>query len=78
MTFKFISNKNELIRVWFSSFDDDFVLVIEEDKEYKEYKRTVRKDDNGKFFTWNKEKFYLNNYHFFTWKELKARLMNKN
>lgn len=65
---------NETIRVW--CWDDDFhnnVTVYTTDRNYD---RTIREDKNGKFFTWNKHKIYLDDWIRISMSELKQRIAN--
>lgn len=45
---------DEVIRVFWN--DDNSVTVEESNKSYR---RTIRQNENGKFFTWNHNKIYL-------------------
>lgn len=42
----------------------------------KLYKRTIREDEHGKFFTWNRNKIYLNDWIRTSMKELKQKIDN--
>lgn len=63
---------NEIIKVWVAN-DHTNVSVMNK----KSYDRTVREDKNGKFFTWNKHKIYLNDWMKTSMKELKEKIENK-
>jgi len=65
---------NEMIKVWV--WDDDFhtnVTVID-NKTNNSYDRTIREDEIGKFFTWNKNKIYLSDWIRISMKELKEKI----
>ena len=68
---------NEVIKVW--HWDDDFhtEVTVTDNKSGKCYERTIREDDDGRFFTWNKNKIYLNNWIRSSMKELKEKINNK-
>mgnify|MGYP004462121365 CR=1 FL=1 len=67
---------NEIIRVFV--WDDDFhnKVSVEDTKTRKSYDRTIREDENGKFFTWNRNKIYLNDWIKTSMKELKDKIEN--
>ena len=67
---------NEVIRVFV--WNDDFhnEVSIEDTKTRKSYDRTIREDKNGKFFTWNRNKIYLNDWIKTSMKELKEKIKN--
>lgn len=67
---------NEIIRVFV--WDDDFhnEVSVEDTKTQKSYERTIREDENGKFFTWNRNKIYLNDWIKTSMKELKEKIKN--
>ena len=50
----------EITGVWY--YDDDFHESVTVRTKDKCYDRTIREDQNGKFFTWNKCKVYLNDW----------------
>jgi len=66
--------ENEVIRVWV--WDDEFHtnVTVTDNKTCKSYDRTIREDENGKFFTWNKNKIYLNDWLRISMKELKEKI----
>lgn len=68
---------NEVVRVWV--WDDDFhtEVTVTDNKTNKGYERTIREDGNGKFFTWNKNKIYLNDWIRTSMKELKEKVDRK-
>lgn len=54
---------NEVIKVWRNNLCETTVCVETTiNGEYCEFKRTVREDKKGKFFTWNKNKIYIDNF----------------
>ena len=66
----------ETISVWV--WNDDFhteVSVVDNETK-RTFDRTIREDENGKFFTWNKNKIYLNDWIRVTMKELRERCEN--
>lgn len=67
---------NEIIRVFV--WNDDFhnEVSVEDTKTQKLYDRTIREDENGKFFTWNRNKIYLNDWIKISMKELKEKIKN--
>lgn len=67
---------NEVIRVFV--WNDDFhnEVSVEDTKTQKSYDRTIREDENGKFFTWNRNKIYLNDWIKISMKELKEKIEN--
>lgn len=75
MTYKYKCG-NEIIRVFV--WNDDFhnEVSVEDTKTRKSYDRTIREDENGKFFTWNRNKIYLNDWIKFSMKELKEKIEN--
>lgn len=75
MTYKYKCG-NEVIRVFV--WNDDFhnEVSVEDTKTRKSYDRTIREDENGKFFTWNRNKIYLNDWIKTSMKELKEKIKN--
>lgn len=69
---------DEVIRVFVWSLDDDFhkEITVEDNKRKRHYERTIRKDEKGKYFTWNKNKVYLNDWIRISIKELKKKVIN--
>lgn len=63
----------EIINV-FVWCDDFHKVVTIHDK--KLYERTIREDEHGKFFTWNRNKIYLNDWIRTSMKELKQKIDN--
>ncbi len=73
MTYKYKCG-NKIIEVW--TWDDEFHNEVEvrDRKTSKSYERTIREDENGKFFTWNRHKIYLNDWIRVSLKELKGKI----
>ena len=68
---------NEVIRVWVWNDDSRTEVSVMDNKTKKTYERTIREDEGGKFFTWNKNKIYLDNWIRITMKELKDKIDSK-
>ena len=68
---------NEVIRVWVWNDDFHTEVSVTDNKTKKTYERTIREDECGKFFTWNKNKIYLDNWIRITMKELKEKIERK-
>jgi hypothetical protein len=73
MYFRFEINNKE-IRVW--NWDDDFHTEVTV-YDNKSYDRTIRKDEKGRFFTWDKQKVYLDTYKTYSLEELMNKINNK-
>ena len=68
---------NEVIRVWRNNFCEDTVCIETNDNgKYREFKRSVREDENGKFFTWNQHKIYVDNFKKISIQSIKDKLAN--
>lgn len=65
---------NEVVRVWVWNDDFHTEVTVTDNKTNKDYERTIREDENGKFFTWNKNKVYLNDWIRTSMKELKEKV----
>lgn len=73
MNYKYdIKGKESIVWNWDDDFHDEVIL----NENNHEYLRTIRTDKNGKFFTWNKEKIYLNNFKYYTIEELNEKIDN--
>ena len=72
MMYKYKCGK-EIINVFVWS-DDFHKEVTIHDK--KLYERTIREDEHGKFFTWNRNKIYLSNWIKTSMEELKQKIDN--
>lgn len=66
---------NKTIRVFVSSYDFDNYVTVEDNG--KLYDRTIYEDKTGKFFTWNHEKIYLDDWLRSSMKKLKQKIENK-
>jgi len=75
MTYKYKCG-NEVIRVlvWNDDFHNE--VSVEDTKTRKSYDRIIREDKNGEFFTWNRNKIYLNDWIKTSMKELKEKIKN--
>lgn len=58
-------NKNDSITIW-------------DDLKEKDIYRTIRKDNQGLFFTWNRIKYYINDYYKYTKEDIVNAINNKN
>ena len=67
---------DEVIRVWFVDDNIHDTVDVEDNKTKKQYERTIREDENGRFFTWNKHKIYLNDWIRISLKEIKEKIEN--
>lgn len=65
---------NEVIRVFVWNDDFHTEVSVNDAKTKRTYDRTIREDENGKFFTWNKKKIYLNDWIRISMKELKEKI----
>ena len=65
---------NEIIEVWM--WDNEFhnKVEVKDRKTSKFYERTIREDENGKFFTWNKHKIHLHDWVRVSLEELKKKI----
>ena len=73
MTYKYKCG-DEIIHVW--CWDTDYHDYVSVNTKEGCYDRTIREDDGGKFFTWNKHKIYLSDWIRITMKELKQKIEN--
>lgn len=70
---------DDIIRVftWCDNFHTNvYVEIMEDENTIKEYERAIEEDDNGKFFTWNEQKIYLDNWIRMSMKELQEKINN--
>ena len=58
MTYKYKCG-NDIINVFVWSNDFHTDVAIDDKEAARSYDRTIREDKNGKFFTWNRNKIYL-------------------
>lgn len=68
---------NKEISVWVWNDDFHTEVTVTSSKDSKTYDRTIREDENGKFFTWDKNKIYLNDWIRTSMKELKEKVDKK-
>ena len=73
MIYKYKCGK-EIIKVFVWNDDFHTEVTIEDTKTQKSYDRTIREDKNGRFFTWNRTKIYLNDWIKISMKELKEKI----
>lgn len=71
MTYKYKCGK-DIIRVWV--WADERPEVTVSNAHNKTFNRSIREDENGKFFTWNKNKIYINDWIRTSMKELKEKI----
>ena len=72
MTYQYNCN-GKVIDVWrWGDINMDNVSVF----DGKAYERSIHEDENGKFFTWNKTKIYLDDWIRSSMKDLKDRVDN--
>ena len=68
---------NEVINVYRNDLYENIVCVVKIiNGNYREFKRTVREDKKGKFFTWNKNKIYIDNFKKISIQSIKDKLAN--
>lgn len=88
MDYSYKMKNGEILKVFFNNLVSDMdtkngiygtiSFWKNNNKKYKEYIRSVRKDENGKrFFTWDKEKIYLDDFIAYSPKELVKRFYDK-
>ncbi|WP_097005279.1 hypothetical protein [Lacrimispora amygdalina] len=86
MNYEFKLSNGEILRVFYNDLFKDEIkktngLVsfwLNNNNKNKEYLRTVRyEDDNKKFFTWNREKIFMDDFLAFTPQELVEKFKNK-
>lgn len=66
---------DEIITVWrWSDWLEDIHSHVSVHTKEKCYDRTIREDDGGLFFTWNKHKIYLEDWIRIPMKELKYKI----
>lgn len=68
---------NKEISVWVWNDDFHIEVTVASSKDNKTCDRTIREDENGKFFTWDKNKIYLNDWIRTSMKELKEKVDKK-
>lgn len=72
MYFKYNCN-GKVINV-FRYMSNEFNKTVEVDSGKKSFIRSLHKDDKGEFFTWNKQKIYVNNWIRMSMSELKNHI----
>ena len=73
MTYKYKCG-NDIINVFVWSDDFHTDVAIYDKETARSYERTIREDKNGKFFTWNRNKIYLDDWIKISMLELKAKI----
>lgn len=68
---------NETIRVFVWNDNFHTTVDVEDATTRKCYERTIREDEKGKFFTWNKHKIYLDDWKRTSMKSIVEKLENK-
>lgn len=68
---------DEVIRVGVWDNDLHATVIVTDNKTKKAYIRSIHEDENGTFFTWNKNKIYLDNWIRTSMKELKEKVDRK-
>ncbi len=68
---------DEVIRVGVWDNDLHATVIVTDNKTKKAYIRSIHEDENGTFFTWNKNKIYLNDWIRTSMRELKERVNRK-
>lgn len=68
---------NKEINVWVWNDDFHTEVTVTSSRDSKTYDRTIREDENGQFFTWDKNKIYLNDWIRTSMKELKEKVDKK-
>lgn len=80
MKYKFLNKEYELI-IWSSKYlpelKENDVISIWENKKSIDVQRTIRKDGNGLFFTWNRYKYYIDNYYRYTKEDIENKIKEK-
>ena len=74
MYYTFTFKDGNDFKVWRTEYTDMAGVIDVYDNNSRCYKRSLREDENGTFFTWNKEKFYVNDYKKITVNDLKRNL----
>lgn len=73
MTYKYKCG-NDIINVFVWSDDFHTDVAIYDKEAARSYDRTIREDKNGKFFTWNRNKIYLDDWIKISMLELKEKI----
>lgn len=75
MTYKY-NCRGKIIEVFRYSDDFNKTVTVYNSEKAKEYERTIREDERGEFFTWDKQKIYLDDWIKTSMKELKEKIEN--
>lgn len=76
MFYKYNCGK-EIITVWVWNDNYHNDVIVTDNITRKSYNRTIRENTNGKFFTWNKNKIYIDNWIKISMRELKEKIKKK-
>ena len=81
MRYKFNKDTDKELEIWSSVYLPDLkknnIITIWDDLKEKDIYRTIREDNKGLFFTWNKEKYYINDYYKYTKEDIINAINNK-
>lgn len=82
MRYKFNKDTDKELEIWSSVYlpnisENDSITIWDDLKE-KDIYRTIRKDNKGLFFTWNRIKYYINDYYKYTKEDIVNAINNKN
>lgn len=82
MRYKFNKDTDKELEIWSSVYLPDLkkndIITIWDDLKEKDIYRTIRKDNKGLFFTWNRIKYYINDYYKYTKEDIVNAINNKN
>ena len=82
MRYKFNKDTDKELEIWSSVYLPDLkkndIITIWDDLKEKDIYRTIRKDNKGLFFTWNRIKYYINHYYKYTKEDIVNAINNKN
>jgi len=67
---------NEILRVFSYAASNPFNKTVVVEVGPRDYTRSIREDEKGEFFTWNKQKIYVNDWIRMTMAELRDNLHN--
>lgn len=68
---------DEIIKVFVYNDNYHTTVTVRDNVTNKRYERTIRENENGKFFTWNKNRIYLDDWVRISMKELKDKIDKK-
>ena len=82
MRYKFNKGTDKELEIWSSVYlpnisENDRITIWDDLKE-KDIYRTIREDNNRLFFTWNRIKYYINDYYKYTKEDIVNAINNKN